>query len=216
MDIMQSFSYPYKSRGFFGKVATFTILMLIPLVNIFGMFVLMGYAVKVIYAVSQGDPDLPEIDFGSDAGRGFTVFLAAIVYFLVPTIISTVIQFALEGSALMLVALLLIWIVNLLISAIFVVGMVRFGFTGDSSVLFQFSENFEIATQNPGYLLKFYVFNFVMSFIIGIGTFIGFMLLIIPGFIVMIAGMLSQFHLYSHFGMELGLAGKMKRKVQEY
>lgn len=220
MYFLESLQYPFRGQGAFGKIVTAGLLTLIPLVNIFGAFVVMGYGIKIIGSSLAGDENLPEFDIMQDFGRGLMAFVAAIIY-MIPVIIIYVILGVLFGdgrggmSSIGIILSLLTIPLSFALSLAVIVAYSRFAVDGESGVLFAFTENFQLAFGNLGAGLEFFVNAFLFGIILGILVGIGFMLLIIPGLVIAIAGQFAQYHLVAQYASRLGIGRKTKRKVQE-
>ena len=81
MDFGLAFSYVFKDPDWFKKVAIPALCSLIPVI---GPFVTLGWAVKAGKNVMDGKLEnaLPELEFGTDLGKGFMVTLITIIYSL--------------------------------------------------------------------------------------------------------------------------------------
>ncbi len=79
MNFGLSFSYVFKDKDWFKKVAIPALCSLIPIV---GQFIVVGWGLKAAKNVIEGkDEDaLPNLDFGGDLGRGFMAFLISMIY----------------------------------------------------------------------------------------------------------------------------------------
>jgi hypothetical protein len=79
MDFGLSFSYVFKDKEWFGKVAVPALCSLIPVV---GQFIVMGWGLKATKNVIDGHVEnaLPKLDFGADLGRGFMAWLITAIY----------------------------------------------------------------------------------------------------------------------------------------
>ncbi|MGB1286884.1 MAG: DUF4013 domain-containing protein, partial [Aggregatilineales bacterium] len=153
MSFMDALNYPYSSRDLFSKLLLAFIFAFVPIISLFGGFVLMGYGVRIIYHVSQDDKDLPDFEIGGDFGNGLMVFISSLVH-MIPAMIVWGIPVAIfqDSDALMTVMMLVAVPFFLFIGSILLVGIVRFGMTGESGTLFQFIENSEIVIKNPAKL----------------------------------------------------------------
>jgi len=80
MNFGLAFSYVFKDPDWFKKVAIAGAILLIP---ILGQMVVLGWALNITKRVINRDPvTLPNVDFGSDLGRGFSAFIITFVYVL--------------------------------------------------------------------------------------------------------------------------------------
>jgi len=86
MDFGLSFSYVFKDREWFKKLAIAALFSLIPVV---GQLVLSGWGLKATKNVIDGNKEyaLPKVSFGEDLGRGFMAFLITAIYSLPVAII---------------------------------------------------------------------------------------------------------------------------------
>ncbi len=221
MYFLESLQYPFRGQGVFGKIVTAGLLMIIPLVNFFGAFVLLGYGVKIIANVLAGDENLPEFDIMQDFGRGIMAFLAALIY-MIPIIIVYAILAVLFGdgrggmSSIGVILSLLTIPLSFALGLAVMVALSRFAVEGESGVLFAFTENFQLAFGNLGAGLEYFVNAILFGIILGILVGIGFLLLVIPGLVIAIAGQFAQYHLVAQYASRLGIGGKSKRKMEEY
>jgi hypothetical protein len=81
MDIGLAFSYVFKDREWFRKIAIPALCSLIPVI---GPFILLGWSLKVTKNVIEGQQDyaLPELNFGSDLVKGLMTGLIILIYSL--------------------------------------------------------------------------------------------------------------------------------------
>ena len=81
MDFGLSFSYVFKDKEWFGKLAIPALCSLIPVI---GQFIVMGWGLKATKNVIDGHVEnaLPKLDFGADLGRGFMAWLIVAIYSL--------------------------------------------------------------------------------------------------------------------------------------
>jgi MFS family permease len=81
MDIGRAFSYPFKDPKWLTKVLIFALLVFVP---IFGWIVNIGYSLRIMKNVFEGnDVPLPEWDhFGLMFAEGLKAFFVAIVWFI--------------------------------------------------------------------------------------------------------------------------------------
>jgi hypothetical protein len=87
MDFGLSFSYVFKDKEWFRKVAIPALVSLIPII---GQFIVMGWGLKATKNVIEGKEQdaLPELDFGGDLGRGFIAAVISFIYGLPVAILS--------------------------------------------------------------------------------------------------------------------------------
>jgi hypothetical protein len=214
MYFMDAIQYPFKSQGLAGKLLTVVILMIIPLLNLLGMFVVMGYGLKIIRSVMDGDTDLPEFEFGADFGRGLMIFLLSLIYAIPLFIVNLVVTGMIEnGGMLGILGLMLYFVLTIVVSIMGVIAMVRYAISEDTSDFFDFAGHFDIMQNNIGTIVMYYINGIIMAIILGVLMVIGFMLLFVPGLIVMGVALFASFYLYARLGLELGLEGKRKRKT---
>jgi hypothetical protein len=81
MDFGKAFSFVFEDEDWIKKIALGGLLSLIP---VLGLFLVVGYGLEVTKRVIKGDVEvLPDwSDFGGYLGKGFMVFLIALVYML--------------------------------------------------------------------------------------------------------------------------------------
>lgn len=80
MDFGLAFSFIFRDKDWFKKVA---ILGLVGLIPIIGQMIVFGWAMQIAKRVMNRDSEtLPELDFVADLTRGFMGFVITFVYFL--------------------------------------------------------------------------------------------------------------------------------------
>lgn len=79
MNFGLAFSYVFKDKDWFKKIAIPAVCSLIPVV---GAWVVSGWAMKAAKNVIDGNEEqaLPKLEFGADLGRGFKIFLITLIY----------------------------------------------------------------------------------------------------------------------------------------
>lgn len=99
MDFGLAFSFVFKDRDWFKKVAIAALIGLIPII---GQMVILGWSLNIAKRVMNHDDNpLPDVDFGADLGRGFYAFVIGFVYTLPITILSvifSILDAAIAGS----------------------------------------------------------------------------------------------------------------------
>lgn len=85
MNFGLAFSYVFKDKEWFKKVAIPALCGLIPVI---GPFIITGWGLKAAQNVIEGNEEnaLPKLQFGANLGRGFMAFLISLIYNL-PTLI---------------------------------------------------------------------------------------------------------------------------------
>lgn len=209
MYFFDAIKYPFNSQGVWGKIGMAFLLVIIPIVNIFGAFVLTGYGLKIMSSVMHGDENLPEFEMGADFMRGLTVFIVALIY-QIPTFILSFLVGSMGNSGLTLILALVLVVVSIIIAFLLIVALIRYATSGDTGVFMAVGENFGYLSGNPGAAVMFIVNAILFGIVVGIIVTIGFILLVIPGIILSIASLFSAYYLYARFGMELGISEKAK------
>ncbi len=160
MDFGLSFSFVFKDREWFRKIAIPALCSLIPVV---GQFIVMGWGLKVTKNVIEGKVHdaLPELDFGADLGRGFLAFVIGLIYGLPVAILTGMggasIGFAQDnrniqvvlyilGGCLGLLGLLL----GILIAFMSVAAIANFVAKGRFGAAFSFKEVFALLKRSFG------------------------------------------------------------------
>lgn len=221
MYFMDAIQYPFNSQGWFKKLVIAFLLTLIPIINIFGAIVLLGYTLSIVRSVMQGETDLPEYDFGDNIGKGLMALLGGLVYAIPLIILLVLINLILPVSydtfgdpQMNPLALLLTMLLALLWGPIIVVAVVRYAIEDSTGALFDFMGNINTVVNNPGPTVMYYVNALILGLIVGVLAMVGFFLLVIPGLIVTTASTFMQGYLYAAYARDLGL-GMRKRKVHE-
>lgn len=81
MEFSKAFSFVFNDTDWVKKILIIALVSLIPVV---GWLVLAGWGLEITRRIVVRDPSpLPELDFGADIGRGFKLFVVALVYSLV-------------------------------------------------------------------------------------------------------------------------------------
>lgn len=214
MYFFDSIMYPFNSDRLVGKLLTGLLLIIIPIINIFGGIILAGYGIKVMRHVMQGDKNLPEFEFGDDFMRGLMVIVGIIVW-IIPIVILTIIITLVFGDNIL--GVFLSMIISLLYTPLQIVAIAKYAASDELGSFFQFGEIFETVTSNMGYVLMLYVNLIAFSFVMGIGIMLGFLLLVIPGVILAVASTFAQYHLIATFAQQVGIgARKSKPKNDEF
>jgi hypothetical protein len=211
MYFLDAINYPYRSNGLWGKLLT-AFLLMIPIVNLFGAFVLVGYGLKIIRSVLDGEQDLPDFDFVADFSQGIVAAIVAFVY-CIPMLVVYFLAFS--GNSPNIALLLIYFILSIVTSFMVIAAMTRYAITEDTSALWAVGENLNIVTAHPGSILRFYINYLLFGIIIVLGVILGTILLIIPGIIVGVAAQFSNYYLYARWAEEVGLATNRKRKTSE-
>ena len=183
MNFGLSFSYVFKDKEWFKKIAIPALCSLIPVV---GQFVLMGWALKATKNVIDGYEEnaLPSLDFGADLGRGFMASLINLIYSL-PVIIfgglsALLFSFgaASEEGALVWVLMIIGVCLGLLglllvIALIFMMtaGIANYVAKGQFGAAFKFKEVFGLVKKSiVSWLLVIVVAIIAMGFIAPLGA----------------------------------------------
>jgi hypothetical protein len=79
MDFGLSFSYVFKDKDWFKKIAIPALCSLIPVI---GQFIVAGWGLKATKNVIDGEVEnaLPDLEFGADLGRGFMAAVISAIY----------------------------------------------------------------------------------------------------------------------------------------
>jgi hypothetical protein len=164
MDFGLAFTFPFKDPDWFKKII---ILGLVGLIPIIGQLVVLGWAFEIARRVIRGDyQPLPELDFGEQLGKGFQVWLIALVY-AIPIILATIplaiadsLAANAGGDAQNIVAILsvccsaVIFLYGLFLGFVLPAAIGRFADKGNLGAAFQFGEVFGLVRNNPvAYLL---------------------------------------------------------------
>jgi hypothetical protein len=154
MDFGLSFSYVFKDREWFKKLAIPALCSLIPVV---GQFIIAGWGLKATKNVIDGKVEnaLPNLDFGGDLGRGF---LAAVITFLYSLPIAVLVglssllfSFTGDSTSEFLAVILMIFgaclglfalLFGILIAFMSVAGVANFVAKGQFGAAFKFKEVF--------------------------------------------------------------------------
>ena len=143
IDLGRAFGFVFDDEQWVSKILIGGLIILIP---ILGMFWLMGYMMDVGERVANNAPKpLPDIDFGSQLGKGFASFVISLVYALPVIVLVCVVMLlfvplagAAEGSqggdAAIVSAMLGLWFC--LFPLLFVAGLVIQVFVFASYVLY--------------------------------------------------------------------------------
>lgn len=160
MDFGLSFSFVFKDREWFRKIAVPALVSLIPVV---GQFIVMGWGLKVTKNVIEGKLHnaLPDLDFGADLGRGFLASVIGVIYGLPVAILTGIggasfgfadtnenmrVVLYIVGSCLGLLGLLL----GILIAFMSVVAIANFVAKGRFGAAFNFKEIFGLLKRSFG------------------------------------------------------------------
>ena len=154
MDFGLSFSYVFKDKEWFKKIAIPALCSLIPVV---GQFIVAGWGLKATKNVIDGKVEdaLPNLDFGADLGRGFLAAVITFLYSLPVAILaglaSLLFSFTADSSGNALAVILMIFgaclglfalLFGILIAFMSVAGVANFVAKGQFGAAFKFKEVF--------------------------------------------------------------------------
>lgn len=214
MYVFEAIQYPFKSQGWIGKAFVGALLLLIPIVNIFGAIVLAGYMMRIIREVRAGNETLPEMDFVADFMRGLVLVLGNILY-QIPVFIISFLLGAVFGRSDggLVIGSLVSMVISVVVGAVLLVAHVRYALTEDFNAYLQVSDNIAIARDNIGALLMYVLNAIVFALVASIAVTIGLFLLIIPGLLVAAMMVFASGYMLARVSEDLGLSGgKIKAK----
>jgi hypothetical protein len=179
MDFGLAFTFPFKDPDWFKKIVVISLVSLIPIV---GQFVLMGWAFEIARRVIRGEVQpLPELDFGEQLGKGFQVWLIALVYSL-PIIVISIPLAVVDSLATntnsdlqSVVAILsiccgaVIFLYGLLMAVLVPAAVGRFADKGNLGAALQFTQVFELVRSAPAAYLMVLVGIILVGFIVPFG-----------------------------------------------
>lgn len=166
MDFTRALTFPFDDDEWFRKMGLATLVQFIPIV---GAFALLGWSYEISRRVKAGDIDLlPDWqDFGGMLGRGFTLFIAGLVYqlpvalyicvvaaaWLIPVsssggdpntaLLGGALGFALCGGCVVILYALLAYLV-------YQAGYVRYLDRPELGTFFQFADNIALLREHLG------------------------------------------------------------------
>lgn len=207
MYFIDAITYPFTGQRSISVLAIFTVMFIIPFVNIVGLIIALGYASRLIPLIYQGIKDKPEIEFGSDFGRGIMLIIASIVYNIVPTIINVGVN-ATDDLVIICIGSLLGLVLSIVLGFGFAVAFIRYSLEdGDSSVLFDFGTNLLMPWQNIGATIML-IINGILFYIGALFIILfGFLLLVCPGILAAVGLFLAGSYGYinAQYGLALGI-----------
>ena len=164
MDIARAFNYPFQDPKWLTKVVIFALLVFVP---IFGWLVNLGYVLRIMKNVVEGnDVPLPEWDgFGLMFAEGLKAFIVALVW-LIPAIVIGLIL-ALGDN---FVFTLLSRIVFALTSAFIYAAVVPVALTGEMAEGLKFQVIIDRVMSNIGDYIIIVVIGLVVSVISSFGV----------------------------------------------
>lgn len=154
MNFGLSFSYVFKDKDWFKKIAIPALCGLIPVV---GQFVVSGWGLKATKNVIDGKVEdaLPTLDFGADLGRGFMAAIITAIYSLPVAIVAGIASglFTWAGTTSDNTMATLLWIVGgclgliglilaILIAFMGLAGVANFVAKGEFGAAFKFKDVF--------------------------------------------------------------------------
>jgi hypothetical protein len=174
MDVGKALGFPFEDKDWIVKILIGGILLLIPIVN----FIVFGYTFKILQKTArEGVYEFPAwSDWGNLFGQGFLVFLAGLIYFLVPGILYALGAVFIGGSivagaghsygALPLAGLGILFLVlgaviGFVIALFVPMAITVYAATGEFGQAFNFGEIFSRIGRNAG--------NYVLAILIYIG-----------------------------------------------
>jgi hypothetical protein len=207
MDIGRSFTFMFDDEKWIEKIAIGGLLFLtvaIPLVNIFTGLVIVGYTLRLLKNVADGDPTpLPAWDdWGGDWMKGLMVALAAIIYSIPIILISvfTSLMGAVVGQAQNAEGLVgvcaaglscLSGLWGLAVAIVFPAAVIKYVDEGEFSSFFKFSDIFRFISDN----LSNYIVALLLIIVARIIGGLGVILCVIGVFLTMFWSTLVMGHL---------------------
>ena len=182
MNIGLAFSYVFKDREWFKKLAITGLIGLIPVV---GQFVVLGWGMKIAKNVMDGyeEDALPNVNFGEDLKRGFMVSLVYFLYALPAGILigisSALFGFGANSDDTLRIVLMIFGgclgliglIVALLIAFMSMAGVTNYLAKGEFKAAFNFKEVFGLVKKSfVSWLLAALIGGLAGSIIAPLGT----------------------------------------------
>jgi len=207
-------SFSNEDNGLIERLIIAVVLLFIPLI---GQVVLIGFGLRVIRQYAEMGGGLPRFnDFGGDLVRGL-MFIAASVIYAIPLIVASFLLALVTANAdfLFTLVMALIFVAAIFVQLVVVAASVRYAISGESSTLFQFSENINVVLNNANAGITLLLNLVVLALVAALLVTLGFMLCFLPGLIASVVVQFSQYYLYARYGEQLGLFGKPKRKIAD-
>lgn len=205
MYFLDAFTYPFKSKGAFGKILIGLLLNLIPLI---GTLFVLGYCVRVVRNAGENNPDLPEWnDWGGDFGRGILLAVTYIFYGIIGAIPGVLLSILGNSGIIgvLIAVVTLIW--GILIGFVVYTAVAEFASTGNFSAVFNISSLINKTLSGPSIagMLMFLINAILFGIIAGIAVGLGMVLLVIPGLFIA-AGVTYGTHvLIARWGQACGI-----------
>ncbi len=207
MDIGRSFTFMFDDEKWIEKIAIGGLLFLtvaIPLVNIFTGLVIIGYTLRLLKNVADGDPTpLPAWDdWGGDWMKGLMVVLAAIIYSIPIILVSifTSLMGAIAGQARNMEGLIGVCVAGLsclsglwglAVAIVFPAAVIKYVDEGEFGSFFKFSDIFRFISDN----LSNYIVALLLIIVARIIGGLGVILCVIGVFLTMFWSTLVMGHL---------------------
>lgn len=166
MDFVKALSFPFDDDEWLKKLGIATLVQLIP---ILGQIVLQGWSFEISQRVKRGSPEpLPGWDqFGDLLSKGFTVFIANLVYQIPTVIFACLASFswifpamgagsdgegflAALGVGAVVCLSCVIFLYSIAAAIVFFGGYVRYIDNPELGVFFQFGDNLALVRNNIG------------------------------------------------------------------
>lgn len=213
INLAEAFAYPFRDRQWMAKLLLTLVLVIIP---IFGWIALIGYAVRVIRSVLDGDDALPEYgDWGGDAAIGLGAAIGILIYSIPSWLISY--MFTRGGfDFLECIAGLLQFGYWLLVTPLWMAALARYARSERIDDFLDFRGRWDdVATHSSDAVmlwLNLFLLQVGLAFLAGIGL----AMCCIPGLAVIAAGALIHAHLTAQWGMVIGVGGPKKKRIDDY
>lgn len=181
MNLGDAFRYPFSDDGWLGKLTIATILLFIPIV---GWLIIMGYGLRVIRRVINGNDQLPEwVNFSRDFNNGLMVFLGLMIYGI-PIFIflcMTLVLYELLGAELSIIlsccGSFLLFIYSIIIAPVTYSAVAQYSISRDFADFLDFSGHIQDATSYASEMISLILMSILVWILMGIPTGLAFSVL---------------------------------------
>lgn len=203
VDFEKAIKYPFSDHDWVKKLLIAGLICLIPLI---GMIVVLGWSLRIMKNVMNGDVDLlPSVEFSEDFVLGIKSFVIVLPFIVINAILGTISSALLprDGTSnTALIMLLLGFAVNILsvaISVCFSAALpVMYGSFLKSGVLSDAFDSEEIIKKvfNSKNFISLLLYGFLASFILNVWSFLGTMLCLVGLLVTVPAGFATMGNIY--------------------
>jgi hypothetical protein len=208
MYFWESYIWPVQREGFWTTLLIAILLLIIPIVNIIGGFILYGYWLRMMLSVRDEAPAMPDFEWVDDLIHGALAALGAFIYSIAGIAFFTLAGLLLmsENLAFFGIVMLALGFVALVFVTLFLpLAYAEYARTWEFGAFFRFGRYVNLITARLPeaglFILNALLYGIVVSVLVSIGT----LLLIVPGIIAGYVGIFGSYVLQARYAQRMGV-----------